>query len=59
MGQHGCGYEASLEAVYRFLVDSDPYDAIRVDKIVDGIGIAVLEGTDRALLQQRADLSAS
>src|SRR5258708_13751484 len=25
VGQHGCGYEASLEAIYRFLIDPNPY----------------------------------
>ena len=24
VGQHGCGYEASLEAIYRFLIEPDP-----------------------------------
>lgn len=55
MGQHGCGYEASLESVYRFLVDPDPYDKIVIDRSVGGFGVAVLQGTDTALLQQRAD----
>jgi hypothetical protein len=55
MGQHGCGYEASLESVYRFLVDPDPYDKIAIDRSVGGFGMAVLQGTDNALLQQRAD----
>jgi len=30
-GEHGCGYEASLEAWYRFLVDPEPPAAIVVD----------------------------
>ena len=55
VGQHGCGYEASLEAVYRFLVDPEPYNSIAVDTIVDGHGVARLEGTDDTLLRQRAD----
>jgi hypothetical protein len=55
VGQHGCGYEASLEAVYRFLVDPDPYATIRVATSGGGLGTAVLEGTDQQLLQQRAD----
>jgi len=55
VGQHGCGYEASLEAVYRFLVDPEPYDTIRIDSIFGGHGIAVLNGVDEALLKQRAD----
>src|SRR3954452_7575629 len=50
VGQHGCGYEAQLEAVYRFLVDPAPYKTITLkdDK-------AVPEGIDDILLKQRAD----
>jgi hypothetical protein len=55
VGQHGCGYEASLEAVYRFLVDPEPYDSIRIDTSIGGFGQAVLTGTDQELLKQRAD----
>jgi hypothetical protein len=55
IGQHGCGYESSLEAVYRFLVDPDPYATIRIDTSIGGFGQAVLNGTDTMLLQQRAD----
>jgi hypothetical protein len=55
VGQHGCGYEASLEAVYRFLVDPDPYATIRIDTSIGGFGQALLNGTDTQLLQQRAD----
>jgi hypothetical protein len=55
VGQHGCGYEASLEVLYRFLVDPDPYLTIRVDLSIGGFGQALLNGTDIALLQQRKD----
>src|SRR5258708_5090810 len=55
VGQHGCGYEASLESIYRFLIDPDPYDTITVDKTQSALGVAVLNGTDKVLLQQRAD----
>jgi hypothetical protein len=55
VGQHGCGHEASLEAVYRFLIDPEPYDRIGIDFTIGGFGVAVLQGTDQALLQQRAD----
>jgi hypothetical protein len=55
VGQHGCGYEASLEAVYRFLVDPEPYSTIRIDTSIGGFGQALLNGTDTMLLQQRAD----
>ena len=55
VGQHGCGYEASLEAVYRFLVDPEPYRTINIDRAIGGFGQAVPTGTDTELLQQRAD----
>jgi hypothetical protein len=55
VGQHGCGYEASLEAVYRFLIDPDPYGTIRIDTSIGGFGQALLNGTDTMLVQQRAD----
>jgi hypothetical protein len=55
VGQHGCGYEAQLEAIYRFLIDPDPYEAITVDKRQSALGTAVLTGTDAVLRQQRAD----
>jgi len=55
VGQHGCGYEASLESVYRFLVDPEPYDRIRVSGDIGGAGSAVLEGVDQKLLAQRAE----
>jgi hypothetical protein len=55
VGQHGCGHEASLEAVYRFLIDPEPYDTIAIDTSIGGYGQATLRGTDQTLLQQRAD----
>jgi hypothetical protein len=55
VGQHGCGYEAQLEAIYRFLIDPAPYDTLTVDKSGGGIGVAVLNGIDLTLLKQRAD----
>jgi hypothetical protein len=55
VGQHGCGYEASLESIYRFLIDPEPYLTIRLDTSIGGFGQAILNGTDNALLQQRAD----
>jgi hypothetical protein len=55
-GQHGCGYEASLEAVYRFLVDPDPYQAVvNQGSMSSPLGVAVPSGTDQVLLQQRYD----
>jgi hypothetical protein len=55
VGQHGCGYEASLESVYRFLIDPEPYDKITISGAIGGAGSAVLEGVDRELLAQRAE----
>ncbi len=50
-GEQGCGYEASLEAWYRFLVDPDPpldvlYDEARRESV--GVGV------DDVVLAQRA-----
>jgi hypothetical protein len=50
VGQVGCGYEAQLEAWYRFLIDPEPYKDITLQG-----GKAVPSGTDMVLLQQRAD----
>ncbi len=49
-GQLGCGYEASLEAWYRFLIDPEPYETITVQN-----SKAIPAGIDSLLLQQRAD----
>ncbi|MFT3765808.1 MAG: hypothetical protein QM820_09855 [Minicystis sp.] len=51
-GQVGCGYEASLESWYRFLVDPDPYETITVDPQTQR---ATPQGIDSLLLQQRQD----
>jgi hypothetical protein len=50
-GQVGCGYESSLEAWYRFLVDPEPYQTLTLD----AAGHALLQGVDDVLLQQRRD----
>ena len=56
VGQSGCGYEQSLEAVYRFLVDPDPYKEIQlVHEEGRAIPAAHLVDVDEKLLQQRAD----
>jgi hypothetical protein len=47
-GQAGCGFEAPLEAWYRFLVDPNPYASITVTN-----GVATPSGTDTTLLSQR------
>lgn len=49
-GEQGCGYEASLESWYRFLIDPDPPESVTQEN-----GVTVLNGIDNALLQQRAD----
>lgn len=53
IGEAGCGYEAPLEALYRFLVDPEPPARIitrgeELDKTT------VAEGLDEELLRQRA-----
>lgn len=50
VGSAGCGFEAQLESMYRFLVDPAPYLTIPVVS-----GAAVPTGTDATVLQQRAD----
>jgi hypothetical protein len=49
VGELGCGFEASLESWYRFLVDPDPFVETKVVNKE-----ALLEGTDDELLAQRA-----
>ncbi len=50
--QNGCGLEAQLESVYRFLIQPDPWDKIGLD----GFNQADLgDGVDIEVLQQRAD----
>jgi hypothetical protein len=48
-GQQGCGFEATLEAWYRFLVDPSP--PLRVVRGANDEAVA--EGTDDTLLEQR------
>lgn len=49
-GEQGCGFESTLEAAYRFLVDPEP----PADVVVTG-GQAFVNGIDNVVLQQRAD----
>lgn len=49
-GENGCGYEASLEAWYRFLVDPEPPRALSVAD-----GRTVVQEIDTELLAQRAE----
>jgi len=48
VGEHGCGYEASLESWYRFLVDPEPPETVMLDKTtnftVRSSKIAVADG---------------
>jgi hypothetical protein len=50
VGEQGCGYEASLESWYRFLIDPSP----PLDVVVED-GVAELQGIDQIVLQQRQD----
>lgn len=50
VGQLGCGYEASLESAYRFLVDPQPYEQLTL------VGSeATPQGVDQVILDQRRD----
>src|SRR5205814_1793430 len=51
VGQHGCGYEASLESIYRFLIEPDPYDTVTATFP----GNSQQMGRDMVLLKQRSD----
>ncbi|HEU5074688.1 MAG TPA: hypothetical protein VFU02_10950, partial [Polyangiaceae bacterium] len=56
-GEIGCGYEATLEAMYRFLIDpSPPQEIVVIDQIAqpakDEAGNVLI---DTELLEQRAD----
>jgi hypothetical protein len=48
-GELGCGFESTLEAWYRFLIDPEP----PAEVVVKG-GVAVIEGVNHTLLEQRA-----
>jgi hypothetical protein len=48
-GDKGCGYEASLEAWYRFLIDPEPPAAV----VVSG-SLAAVQGVDAEVLAERA-----
>jgi hypothetical protein len=50
-GENGCGYEAQLESVYRFLVDPAPPESI----VVNGNNLTTKVGVDHGLLEQRAN----
>ena len=50
-GDHGCGYESSLEGWYRFLIDPEPPAAVVVP---DNTSTAVIQGVSAEVLAQRA-----
>jgi hypothetical protein len=54
VGQHGCGYEASLESIYRFLIDPEPFKTLELDTSIGGEGRMIAKGIDQELLAQRA-----
>ena len=57
-GEVGCGFEANLEAWYRFLIDPEPYAQIVRVPCFEGDasnGCAAEDGVDQTILQQRAD----
>jgi hypothetical protein len=47
-GEHGCGYEASLESWYRFLIDPEPPQQIVLNK-----DQTARDGLDQTILDQR------
>jgi hypothetical protein len=50
VGETGCGLEAQLESAYRFLVQPDPWDVVRIDaNMLADLG----DGVDGELLAQR------
>jgi hypothetical protein len=49
-GEGGCGYEASLEAWYRFLIDPEPPLSVEVPA---GSAVSVVNGIDQTVLDQR------
>ncbi len=53
VGQHGCGYEAQLEAPYRFLIDPNPPEKVEVVEN-NGNKLIQVSGTDNTILAQRA-----
>ncbi len=54
VGDMGCGFEAPLEAWYRFLVDPNPPEQVIQGKCASGVtGCSERIGTDQLVLQQR------
>ena len=55
VGQEGCGFEAQLESLYRFLVDPNPHASIKKSSETGSLATTTPSGVDTALLEQRAD----
>ncbi len=55
VGEQGCGFEAQLESVYRFLMDPKPYASLEPDGPggEDPPYVAVPTGVDQTILEQR------
>ncbi len=51
--EYGCGFEAQLESVYRFLFQPDPYGSVKATADANGAERGVLEGVDGTILAQR------
>lgn len=51
--EYGCGFEAQLESVYRFLFQPDPYGAVTAVADANGAESVSLDGVDAELLSQR------
>ena len=47
---NGCGYEAQQESWYRFLVQPDPWNEVRIEN-----ELAVFDGVNEVILKQRHD----
>jgi hypothetical protein len=53
--QTGCGLEAQLESVYRFLVQPDPWDTVKLDGFQQADIGEGADNIDLEVLRQRAD----
>lgn len=53
VGEHGCGYEAPLEVLYRFLADPEPPLSVELSEQEDGETVGLVQGIDEQLLAER------
>jgi len=53
-GEQGCGYESSLEAWYRFLIDPEPPKEVKLTPAGNTLQTSFVEGVDETVLAQRA-----